>query len=605
MLRTAQADPLGAVAPGKSGLFRLVGIRPHLEPPFGVGPFEDAPETGLVLEADFDGGDLPEEHFAGRPIEADPVALGEAPAVRLRRSGAVVDEEFVHAGNARLADLAGDDGRVRGGSAARGEHALGRGHAVEVVRRGLDAHQDHRLALRGALGGPVGLEHGHPDSRTRRGVEAVGDPDGRCPCRGVELVSQQLVDLGRLDPLDGLGPGDDPLLDHVRGDLHGRRGGPLRAPGLEHVQPATLDRELEVLHVPVVALQPLRDPLELAVDLGHHVAQLADLARRSNARHDVLALGVGQELAVQLLLAGVRVAGECNARARVVAHVPVDHGHDADGGAEIVGDLVEGPVIAGAAPEPRREHRLDREVQLLVRVRRELPPGFAADDLAVLRCEVAKGCCIEVRIELGALRLLRRVERGIELLSLHAHHDAPEHLDEAPVGVPAEAFVAGQSDETLERLLVQAQVENRVHHAGHGELGARPDGDEERVGRAAELLAGFALDRLDRLQHVVPGAVREALAAGEIVVAGFRGDREAGRDRQACIRHLGEAGALAAEQVAHRGVALSVAAAEGVDVASAGAVGTIGRSSCGHGWQAPSSSGRGGGPRGRPVRSVS
>ena len=65
-----------------------------------------------------------------------------------------------------------------------------------------------------------------------------------------------------------------PSVDHVGRDAHGRRRRPLAAARLEHVQPAALDRELEVLHVAVVALQASRDLLELAVDLGHPVAHV-------------------------------------------------------------------------------------------------------------------------------------------------------------------------------------------------------------------------------------------------------------------------------------------------------------------------------------------
>ena len=84
---------------------------------------------------------------------------------------------------------------------------------------------------------------------------------------GIVLVAQELVDLGRLDPADRLFLGDHALADHVDGDLHGRGGGPLGAAGLEHEQVAALDRELEVLDVAVVALEALRDPLELGVGL--------------------------------------------------------------------------------------------------------------------------------------------------------------------------------------------------------------------------------------------------------------------------------------------------------------------------------------------------
>ena len=54
--------------------------------------------------------------------------------------------QLVAAGHARLADLAGDDRGVDGRAAARGEDALGDGHAVEVVGRGLDPDEDDLLA---------------------------------------------------------------------------------------------------------------------------------------------------------------------------------------------------------------------------------------------------------------------------------------------------------------------------------------------------------------------------------------------------------------------------------------------------------------------------
>ena len=93
---------------------------------------------------------------------------------------------------------------------------------------------------------------------------------GRLLARGrVELVAQQLVDVRRLDPAERLSFGDDALVDHVRGDPHGRRRGALGRARLEHVQLAALDGELEVLDVAVVLLELLADALELGVDLGH------------------------------------------------------------------------------------------------------------------------------------------------------------------------------------------------------------------------------------------------------------------------------------------------------------------------------------------------
>ena len=57
------------------------------------------------------------------------------------------------------------------------------------------------------------------------------------------------------------------------------------------------------------------------------------------------------------------------------------------------------------------------------------------------------------------------------------------------------------------------------------------------------------------------------------VRADLGGDREAGRDGQPEAGHLGEVGALAAEQLLHRGIAVGDAAAEGKDELARAALG--------------------------------
>ena len=53
--------------------------------------------------------------------------------------------------------------------------------------------------------------------------------------------------------------GQQPLLDRVDGEAHRGLGGPLGAARLQHVEAPVLDRELGVLHVPEVALEPAQD----------------------------------------------------------------------------------------------------------------------------------------------------------------------------------------------------------------------------------------------------------------------------------------------------------------------------------------------------------
>ena len=77
VLGPAQADALGAVAPGLGGLLGLVGVRPDAHPADLVGPAEDRLELGLVLEPRLDRRQRAEVQLAGRAVEADPVALLE------------------------------------------------------------------------------------------------------------------------------------------------------------------------------------------------------------------------------------------------------------------------------------------------------------------------------------------------------------------------------------------------------------------------------------------------------------------------------------------------------------------------------------------------
>jgi len=66
---------------------------------------------------------------------------------------------------------------------------------------------------------------------------------------------EQLVEIVGRNPRDRLLLADEPFLHHVHGGPDRRVAGALRATGLEHVQPAALDGELEILQVPEVTLQ--------------------------------------------------------------------------------------------------------------------------------------------------------------------------------------------------------------------------------------------------------------------------------------------------------------------------------------------------------------
>jgi hypothetical protein len=134
----------------------------------------------------------------------------------------------------------------------------------------------------------------------------------------------------------------------------------------------------------------------------------------------------------------------------------------------------------------------------------------------------------------------------------------PEHRDEPAIAVEREALVAGPGGEAVDRRVVQTEVEDRFHHAGHRHARAGSDGHEQRSLGITEADARGVLELLEILEDLLPQPVRQPALPG-VFRPGLGGDREAGRDRDSEVGHLGELAALAAEKVAHQGGAFRLA----------------------------------------------
>ena len=146
-----------------------------------------------------------------------------------------------------------------------------------------------------------------------------------------------------------------PSLDHVDGDADGGQAGALAVAGLQHVELAILDGELEVLHVAVVLFHLAGDGAQLLVDSGHGALEFADGQRRADAGDHVFALRVHQVLAEEHVLAGGGIAGEADAGAGVFAQVAEDHGLHVDRCAQPVVDAVDAAIGLGALVLPTAE----------------------------------------------------------------------------------------------------------------------------------------------------------------------------------------------------------------------------------------------------------
>ena len=140
-------------------------------------------------------------------------------------------------------------------------------------------------------------------------------------------------------------------------------------------------------------------------------------------------------------------------------------------------------------------------------------------------------------------------ERLLEPMAVDSLDDLAVHLDQPPVRVVREARVAGRARKPFDRDVVQAEVEDRVHHPGHRDGRARAHRDEQRVRRVAETLADALLEPRDVLFDLVVEPVGDP-AERHRGAAGLRRDREAGGDGDAELRHLREPDPFAAEELA-------------------------------------------------------
>ena len=472
-----------------------------------------------------------------------------------------VDVERLGTAHAGLAHAACHDGRMRGLPAAAGEDARRRDHALEVIGVRLTPDEDHVLSGRRPLDSRGRVEHDPADSGPGRCVHAAGDEVVRLV--GAEAREHQLRELRAVHAHEGLVHRDDALIDQLDRDAERRPGRALAHAGLQHPQLAPLDRELDVAQVAVVQLEPMHDVHELRVRGRVDCLEVLQRHRVADAGDDVLALGIGQVVAVDATRTRARVARERHAGAGAGAGVAERHRLHVDRRAEVVRDALLPAVEPRAVGVPRREHGHDREVELLVRVLRERLARAVEDDRLVDADEVLQRLHRQFDVG-GDLEVdLLLLERVLEVVAVQAEDGLAEHLDEAPIGVPREVLVVGVPGEPVDALVVESDVEDRLHHARHREAGARSHGHEQGVLRRAQRTAHLLLQPRDMLRDLVAEALG-ALAVEQVVAAGLRGDREPRRHRQPHARHLGEIGALPAQQVLLGAVALDEVEDEGV-----------------------------------------
>ncbi len=173
-------------------------------------------------------------------------------------------------------------------------------------------------------------------------------------------------------------------------------------------------------------------------------------------------------------------------------------------------------------------------------------------DLLVERDDGAPVVGVKLRVQGDCALLLVLFERLLEFMMRDAEHDGGIHFDEAPVAIEGETLVAAFLGQRADGVVVEPEIEHGVHHAGHRSATARAHGDEQRPLGIVEGMTGDVAEMRQRRVELLAQVRRQRFVVRVKIGADLRGQREAGRHRQAEPRHFGEFGALAAQQVLHR-----------------------------------------------------
>ena len=367
---------------------------------------------------------------------------------------------------------------------------------------------------------------------------------------------QQSIQVTGLDHSHSLFLGSHSLVHQIAGDLQGSLCSSLAVPGLQHVELFILNGELHILHIPVVVLKLVAHILELLEHLRHNLFHLCDGHRSTDTCHHVLALGIHQELAHKLLLAGCRIPGKCNAGAGLIGPVSESHHLHVYGSSPGIRNVVVPAVHIGSGVVPGTEHGLHGAHQLLLGIIREILSDLGFVLSLELICKLLQICRRELHIHLDAPGCLHLVNQFLKILLADFHYDVGVHLDKPSIAVPRPSLIASLSGDGVDHGLIQAQVQDGIHHARHGCPGTGAHRHKQRILGIAELLAGDLLHFANMLIDLPLDLVVDLLPVLIVLSTSVRGDRESLRHRQPQLGHLRQVCTLAAEKLTHIRIAL-------------------------------------------------
>ena len=129
-------------------------------------------------------------------------------------------------------------------------------------------------------------------------------------------------------------------------------------------------------------------------------------------------------------------------------------------------------------------------------------------------------------IEFFIVALLVSADLVFKLFALNTQYHVCKHLYEAPVGVVGKAWIVGFPGQARRNVVIEAEVQNGIHHSRHGNRRAGPNREQQRVFRVPEAGAHFFLHQVEGDAVFLLEQYRQPIARFEEFPAGRGGDNK-------------------------------------------------------------------------------
>ena len=144
--------------------------------------------------------------------------------------------------------------------------------------------------------------------------------------------------------------------------------------------------------------------------------------------------------------------------------------------------------------------------------------------------------------------LLDLAESCFEDMVIHPHDNIAKHVDQATISIICKTLIFGGLGQTCSCLVIEAKIQDRVHHARHTDSRATTNTDQQGIRVIAKLFTQLFFKQDHGLVDLIHQSAGQFFAGLVVGIAYFRRDGETGRNRQTNGSHFSEIGAFTTKQ---------------------------------------------------------